>query len=196
VAGGPDFRPALSWCSGDIARLILLTIRFSVSGRRQSSYGRVWASPTSRSRSASTLPRRATRTYFTSAQDLVRNLAMAHLEGRWGSKMRTYSGPSVLVPGVGVLGLRGRDTALREELDRSDLQSRLRRVGPGVCRSCRGIRDPRPAAAPRHRHQHGRNAKLIFRALLRCDGTGAGLYRHPDHRRRRRSPPPDGRRNV
>jgi hypothetical protein len=37
------------------------------------------------------------RTYFTSAQDLVRNLAMAHLEGRWGSKMRTYTGPSVLV---------------------------------------------------------------------------------------------------
>lgn len=37
------------------------------------------------------------RTYFTSAQDLVRNLSMAHLEGRWGSKMRTYTGPSVLV---------------------------------------------------------------------------------------------------
>lgn len=37
------------------------------------------------------------RTYFTSAQDLVRNLQMAHLEGRWGSKMRTYTGPSVLV---------------------------------------------------------------------------------------------------
>ena len=27
----------------------------------------------------------------------VRNLAMAHLEGRWGSKMRTYTGPSLLV---------------------------------------------------------------------------------------------------
>jgi DNA replication protein DnaC len=37
------------------------------------------------------------RTYFTSAQDLVRNLQMAHLEGRWSSKMRTYTGPSVLV---------------------------------------------------------------------------------------------------
>ena len=37
------------------------------------------------------------RTYFTSAQDLVRNLQMSHLEGRWGSKMRTYTGPSVLV---------------------------------------------------------------------------------------------------
>lgn len=37
------------------------------------------------------------RTYFTSAQDLVRNLSMAHLEGRWGSKMRTFTGPSVLV---------------------------------------------------------------------------------------------------
>lgn len=37
------------------------------------------------------------RTYFTPAQDLVRNLQMAHLEGRWSSKMRTYTGPSVLV---------------------------------------------------------------------------------------------------
>jgi DNA replication protein DnaC len=37
------------------------------------------------------------RTYFTSAQDLVRNLQMAHLEERWSSKMRTYTGPSVLV---------------------------------------------------------------------------------------------------
>ncbi|MHB8513301.1 MAG: IS21-like element helper ATPase IstB [Actinomycetota bacterium] len=37
------------------------------------------------------------RTYFTSAQDLVRSLQTAHLEGRWGSKMRCYTGPSVLV---------------------------------------------------------------------------------------------------
>jgi len=37
------------------------------------------------------------RTYFTSAQDLVRSLATAHLEGRWASKMRSFTGPSVLV---------------------------------------------------------------------------------------------------
>ncbi len=37
------------------------------------------------------------RTYFTTAQDLVHSLQMAHIEGRWGSKMRTYTGPSVLV---------------------------------------------------------------------------------------------------
>lgn len=37
------------------------------------------------------------RTYFTSAQDLAQNLQIAHLEGRWKSKMRTYTGPSVLV---------------------------------------------------------------------------------------------------
>lgn len=37
------------------------------------------------------------RTYFTSAQDLVRNLSQAHRDGRFNSKMRTYTGPSVLV---------------------------------------------------------------------------------------------------
>jgi len=37
------------------------------------------------------------RTYFTSAQDLVRNLSTAHLEARWASKMRSFTGPSVLV---------------------------------------------------------------------------------------------------
>jgi hypothetical protein len=36
---------------------------------------------------------------------------------------------------------------------------------------------------------HGRNAKLIFSAVLRCDASGAGLYLHPDHRRRLRRPP-------
>lgn len=37
------------------------------------------------------------RTYFTSAQDLVRHLGQAHRDGRFSSKMRTYTGPSVLV---------------------------------------------------------------------------------------------------
>jgi DNA replication protein DnaC len=37
------------------------------------------------------------RTYFTSAQDLVRHLSQAHRDGRFSSKMRTYTGPSVLV---------------------------------------------------------------------------------------------------
>ena len=40
-------------------------------------------------------------------------------------------------------------------------------------------------------HRHGRNAKLIFNAVLYCDGTDAGLYRHPE-RRRRHLPPLDG----
>lgn len=37
------------------------------------------------------------RTYFTSAQDLVRHLGQAQRDGRFNSKMRTYTGPSVLV---------------------------------------------------------------------------------------------------
>lgn len=37
------------------------------------------------------------RTYFTTAADLVAALTAAHLEGSWTSKMRTYTGPSVLV---------------------------------------------------------------------------------------------------
>jgi DNA replication protein DnaC len=37
------------------------------------------------------------RTYFTTAVDLVGHLQAAHLEGAWSSKMRTYTGPSVLV---------------------------------------------------------------------------------------------------
>ena len=37
------------------------------------------------------------RTYFTTAVDLVGHLQAAHLEGNWASKMRTYTGPSVLV---------------------------------------------------------------------------------------------------
>jgi DNA replication protein DnaC len=37
------------------------------------------------------------RTYFTTAVDLVAHLQAAHLEGAWSSKMRTYTGPSVLV---------------------------------------------------------------------------------------------------
>jgi DNA replication protein DnaC len=37
------------------------------------------------------------RTYFTTAVDLVGHLQAAHLEETWASKMRTYTGPSVLV---------------------------------------------------------------------------------------------------
>lgn len=37
------------------------------------------------------------RTYFTTASDMVGSLAAAHLEGSARSKMRTYTGPSVLV---------------------------------------------------------------------------------------------------
>ncbi len=37
------------------------------------------------------------RTYFTTAADLVAALTAAHLEGSWMSRMRTYTGPSVLV---------------------------------------------------------------------------------------------------
>ena len=37
------------------------------------------------------------RTYVTTAVDLVAHLQAAHLEGSWTSKMRTYTGPSVLV---------------------------------------------------------------------------------------------------
>src|SRR5919206_5297118 len=33
------------------------------------------------------------RTYFTSAQDMVHPLQMAHVEGRWGSKMRIFNWP-------------------------------------------------------------------------------------------------------
>jgi len=37
------------------------------------------------------------RTYYTTAADLVANLQAAHIEGSWSSRMRTYTGPSVLV---------------------------------------------------------------------------------------------------
>jgi len=37
------------------------------------------------------------RTYFTTAVDLVAQLQAAHLEGSWASRMRRYTGPSVLV---------------------------------------------------------------------------------------------------
>jgi DNA replication protein DnaC len=37
------------------------------------------------------------RTYYTTAADLVAGLQSAHLEGSWSAKMRTYTGPSVLV---------------------------------------------------------------------------------------------------
>jgi DNA replication protein DnaC len=37
------------------------------------------------------------RTYFTTASDLVAGLQTAHLEGNAGAKMRTFTGPSVLV---------------------------------------------------------------------------------------------------
>ena len=37
------------------------------------------------------------RTYFTSASDMVASLQSAHLEGAWRYRMRTYTGPSVLV---------------------------------------------------------------------------------------------------
>jgi DNA replication protein DnaC len=37
------------------------------------------------------------RTYFTTASDLVTALQAAHLEGNAGAKMRTFTGPSVLV---------------------------------------------------------------------------------------------------
>jgi DNA replication protein DnaC len=37
------------------------------------------------------------RTYFTTASDLVSSLQTAHLEGNAGAKMRTFTGPSVLV---------------------------------------------------------------------------------------------------
>jgi DNA replication protein DnaC len=49
------------------------------------------------------------RTYFTSAQDLVRSLQTAHIEGRWGSRMRVFTGPSVLV--VDELGYLPMDAA-------------------------------------------------------------------------------------
>jgi len=37
------------------------------------------------------------RTYFTTASDLVASLQSAHLEGNASAKMRTFTGPSVLV---------------------------------------------------------------------------------------------------
>ncbi|MGH9201523.1 MAG: ATP-binding protein, partial [Vicinamibacterales bacterium] len=37
------------------------------------------------------------RTFFTSAQDIVHSLGLAHLDGSIRSKIRSYTGPSVLV---------------------------------------------------------------------------------------------------
>ena len=78
------------------------------------------------------------RTYFTTAADLVGALSAAHLEGSWTSKMRTYTGPSVLV--IDELGYLPMDATsahwifqgvppLRAGLDRADQQPRLRRLG-------------------------------------------------------------------
>jgi DNA replication protein DnaC len=52
------------------------------------------------------------RGYFTTADDMTRNLVRAQVEGNWAVKLRTYTAPTVLViDDVGLLPIHDRDAA-------------------------------------------------------------------------------------
>ena len=52
------------------------------------------------------------RGYFTTADDMTRNLVRAQIEGNWAVKLRTYTAPTVLViDDVGLLPIHDRDAA-------------------------------------------------------------------------------------
>ena len=52
------------------------------------------------------------RGYFTTADDMTRNLVRAQIEGNWAAKLRTYTAPTVLViDDVGLLPIHDRDAA-------------------------------------------------------------------------------------
>jgi DNA replication protein DnaC len=52
------------------------------------------------------------RGYFTTADDMTRNLVRAQIEGSWAVKLRTYTAPTVLViDDVGLLPIHDRDAA-------------------------------------------------------------------------------------
>jgi IstB-like ATP binding protein len=104
------------------------------------------------------------RGYFTSAADLVASLTTAYADGSFGHKIRTYTGPSVLViddvgltpgPGRRQRAVPGRQPPLRQPLDHHrHHQPRAARLGRAVRRPGGRRGHPGPAAPPGGRHQH------------------------------------------
>jgi DNA replication protein DnaC len=100
--------------------------------------------------------------YFTSLDDLVRQLKLAEATGRFARKLQTYLRPAVLVlDEVGYLplgreeakhGLPARLPQIRARLDRAHLEQGIQRMGPRLLRRRPRHRHPRPAAAPLRRH--------------------------------------------
>ena len=99
--------------------------------------------------------------YFTTLDDMVRNLREAEASGRFAKKLQTYLKPAVLVVDeIGYLPLSraeanmvvgARQPALRAGLDRRDLQQGVQRMGSGPGRRGPGVSDPRPPPAPLRR---------------------------------------------
>ncbi len=125
--------------------------------------------------------------YFTSLDDIVRNLTAAEAGGRLTNKLGTYLRPGVLVVDeVGYTarthrsqpGLPGHLQALRTRFDHPDLEQDLQRMGTGVRRRSPRHRDPRPPPPPLRRDLHQRH-QLPAQEPTR---------RHRTRRRRRLTP--------
>ena len=97
--------------------------------------------------------------YFTSLDDMVRNLREAESTGRFAKKLQTYLKPAVLVlDEVGYLPLSRAEGNMVFQLvsrryergsDHPHEQQDLRRDGPGLRRRGARLGDPRPPAASR-----------------------------------------------
>ena len=104
--------------------------------------------------------------YFTTLDDLVRNLKEAEASGRFAKKLQTYLKPAVLVVDeVGYLPLARADANMVFQLvarryERGSilrhLQQGLQRMGPGLRRRRAGLGHPGPAAAPLRGDLHQR----------------------------------------
>ena len=97
----------------------------------------VWAKVTSPSHSALAATEAGYRTYFTSASGMVASLQQAHLEGESRYRMRTYTGPSVLV--IDELGYLPLDQASANWI--LEVISRRYEKGSVVLTSNRGFSD-------------------------------------------------------
>lgn len=104
--------------------------------------------------------------YFTSFDDMVRNLKAAEAAGRLTDKLGTYLRPGrsrrrrgrLPAPRTsrGEPGLPGHLPALREGFDHPDLEQDLQRMGPGLRRRGPRRRHSRPAPPPLRSDLHQR----------------------------------------